>query len=104
MFENENQQEINEEILEEESSQNIEEEAKKAKKLKKNYFKIFIQLILSSLVYLIASSCDKFKGLSSSNDVQNMVVLEYAKYIMYFRIFKHSIRNVIVVSYMIYFF
>lgn len=69
------------EIVEEES---LEEKLAKNKKLKRNYLKIFIQLILSSLVYLVASSCDKFKGLSSANDVQNMVVLEYAKYIMYF--------------------
>ena len=108
MFENENQEEsivetivdnsieeINEEILEDESSKNAEEEAIKTKKLKKNYLKIFIQLILSSLVYLIASSCDKFKGLSSSNDVQNMVVLEYAKYIMYFTYFLTIIAVII---------
>jgi signal peptidase I len=50
---------------------------------KKNYLKLFIQLILSSLVYLVASSCDKFEGINTSADVKNMIVLEYAKYIMY---------------------
>ena len=87
MCENENKQEnlVEEELVVEdiESIEEIdnEKELEKAKKLKRNYLKIFIQLILSSLVYLVASSCDKFKGLSSANDVQNMVVLEYAKYV-----------------------
>lgn len=96
MFENENKKEtvveteeeivtpLVEESVEELVSENEEELAKKAKKMKKNYLKLFIQLILSSLVYLVASSCDKFKGLSSANDIQNMVVLDYAKYVMYF--------------------
>lgn len=90
MCENENKQEnLVEEELVVEDIESIEEvdkekELEKTKKLKRNYLKIFIQLILSSLVYLVASSCDKFKGLSSANDVQNMVILEYAKYVMYF--------------------
>lgn len=101
MIENENKQENlqDEEVtidLEEKGEENISEgneklieedpevKLEKTKKLKRNYLKIFIQLILSSLVYLVASSCDKFKGLSSANDIQNMVILDYAKYVMYF--------------------
>ena len=57
------------------------------KQLQKNYLKILIQLIVSSFIYLIASSCDKFSGINSSVDVKNIVILDYAKYIMYFTYF-----------------
>lgn len=62
----------------------LEEEKIKKQKLKKNYLKILIELVLASLIYLIASSCDKFKGINQSLDVQNMLILDYAKYVMYF--------------------
>lgn len=62
----------------------LEEEKAKNKKIKKNYLKILIELVLSSLIYLIASSCDKFEGINKSLDVQNMLILDYTKYIMYF--------------------
>lgn len=81
-------EETREETIEIEDSSPTEEELKqqeaKAKQLKKNYLKIFIELVLSSLIYLIASSCDKFEGINQAVDVQNLVVLNYAKYIMIF--------------------
>ncbi len=61
----------------------LKAEKLKKQKLKKNYLKILIELVLSSLVYLIASSCDKFKGINQSLDIQNMLILNYGKYVMY---------------------
>lgn len=63
----------------------IDEEAKEIdkQKLKKNYIKIFIQLILTSLVYFIASAFDKFEGITSYSNAIHIEVLEYGKYIMY---------------------
>lgn len=57
--------------------------AEKKRKLKKNYLKLLIQLIVTSVIYLIANSCDKFEGINSSMDVKNMIVLDYTKYVMY---------------------
>jgi signal peptidase I len=51
-------------------------------KLQKNYFKILIELSIASLVYLISSACSKIGVLTKGLEVQNLVVLKYAHYIM----------------------
>ena len=63
--------------------QEIDLEERK-QKLKKNYLKIFIQLVLASMVYFISSACNRFEGIDTSVDVKGFLVLDYAKYIMYF--------------------
>ncbi|MBQ8292758.1 MAG: signal peptidase I [Bacilli bacterium] len=66
------------------SEEELLKQQEKAKKLKKNYLKLFIELVLSSLVYLIASSCDKFANISASTEgIKNIIILNYAKYVMY---------------------
>ena len=52
------------------------------KKLKKNFIKILIELTIASLIYFISSSCSKIGILTSGLEVQNLVVLKYAHYIM----------------------
>ncbi len=60
-----------------------EEEANEVRpSLRKEYLKILIELVLSSLVYLIASSCNKFRGLNEALDVQHMKIFDYTYYVM----------------------
>lgn len=73
-----NEHENYEEELEVNTS-NLDEESKK---LRKNFIKIFIELIISSLVYLISSACSKIGIMTSGFEVQNMIILKYAHYIM----------------------
>ncbi len=60
----------------------IEEEPSNFSSFKKKYLKVLIEFILATLLYLVASSCNKFKGLNEALEVQHMEVFEYTKYIM----------------------
>ena len=73
-----NEHENYEEELEVNTS-NLDEESKK---LRKNFIKILIELVISSLVYLISSACSKIGIMTSGFEVQNMIILKYAHYIM----------------------
>jgi signal peptidase I len=73
-----NEHENYEEELEVNTS-NLDEESKV---LKKNFIKILIELVISSLVYLISSACSKIGIMTSGFEVQNMIILKYAHYIM----------------------
>jgi hypothetical protein len=73
-----NEHENYEEELEVNTS-NLDEESKV---LKKNFIKILIELVISSLVYLISSACSKMGIITSGFEVQNMIILKYAHYIM----------------------
>lgn len=52
------------------------------KELKKNFIKIFLELVISSLVYLISNACSKIGIMTSGFEVQNIVILRYTHYIM----------------------
>lgn len=73
-----NEHENYEEELEVSTSNSDEE----SKELKKNFIKILIELVISSLVYLISSACSKIGIITSGFEVQNMIILKYAHYIM----------------------
>ena len=73
-----NEHENYEEELEVITSNSDEE----SKELKKNFIKILIELVISSLVYLISSACSKMGIITSGFEVQNMIILKYAHYIM----------------------
>lgn len=70
------------ENYEEELEVNTSNSDEESKLLKKNFIKILIELVISSLVYLISSACSKIGIITSGFEVQNMIILKYAHYIM----------------------